>query len=85
VKVRERSDARNKAALARWDAECAARKANEAAAAEQKRRADCFDDLLSVLEEIVCYVGGANTALDDEYLMERTYDAIAKAKGEDNV
>lgn len=39
-------------------------------------------DLLAALEEIVGYSGGANTALEDEYVMERVYAAIAKARGE---
>lgn len=38
-------------------------------------------DLLDALEEIVGYTGGAETALDDENLMDRIYDAISKARG----
>lgn len=50
VRVEERRKARREAGQARWDAECAARKAKEAAAIEQKRRSDCYDDLLTALE-----------------------------------
>lgn len=38
-------------------------------------------DLLGALEEIVGYAGGAETALDDEHVMERFHAAIAMAKG----
>ena len=37
-------------------------------------------DLLEVLEEIVSYAGGANNALEDEYVMARVDEAIQKAK-----
>ncbi len=40
-------------------------------------------DLLETLEEIVSYEGGADSALHDEYVMERVHAAIAKAKGKD--
>lgn len=39
-------------------------------------------DLLSCLEEIIDYSGGADSPLGDEYVMERVYSAITKAKGE---
>lgn len=85
VRVEERRKARYEADLARWDAECAARKEKEAAAVEQERRAACYGELLAALEEIVGYAGGAETALDDEYVMERVHAAIAKAKGGEHV
>lgn len=40
-------------------------------------------ELLDALEEIVGYTGGAKTALDDEDVMERAFDAIAKARGQE--
>lgn len=36
-------------------------------------------DMLACLQEIVAYRGGAESALDDPYVMERVNDAIAKA------
>lgn len=39
------------------------------------------DDLVSALEEIVDYRGGADNALEDPYVMDRACAAIAKAKG----
>lgn len=41
-------------------------------------------DLLEALEEIVIYAGGADNALKDEYVMDRVYTAIAKAKKGDS-
>lgn len=38
-------------------------------------------DLLDCLEEIANYRGGADGALNDEYVMDRVYAAIAKATG----
>lgn len=39
-------------------------------------------DLLEALQEILGYRGGADNALDDEYVMERARAAIAKAERE---
>lgn len=38
-------------------------------------------DLLDALQEIISYRGGAESSLEDEYVMQRVNDAIAKAKG----
>lgn len=38
-------------------------------------------DLLDALNEILAYSGGANSALEDIYVMERARDALAKAEG----
>ena len=38
-------------------------------------------DLLSSLEELLDYSGGADNALEDRYVMERAMAAIAKARG----
>jgi hypothetical protein len=39
-------------------------------------------DLLEALKELVDYNGGAASALEDEYVMERVSSAIAKAEGQ---
>lgn len=39
-------------------------------------------ELLEALEEILNYSGGADSALDDDYVMDRARAAIAKATGE---
>lgn len=39
-------------------------------------------DLLSSLEELLNYSGGAANALEDDYVLERAIAAIAKARGE---
>lgn len=46
------------------------------------RSCNNFHGLLSAIEEIVDYRGGANSALEDEYVMERVNAAIAAAKKE---
>ena len=38
-------------------------------------------DMLDCLHEIIDYRGGADSALNDEYVMDRVYAAIAKATG----
>lgn len=38
-------------------------------------------DLYAALEEILDYSGGADNALDDEYVMDRAHAALAKAIG----
>lgn len=81
VAIKARKDKRNEGWEERWAANRAARDAIFAANAERDRRAECFDDLLEALAEIVGYAGGAETALDDEYVMERVHAAIAKARG----
>lgn len=39
-------------------------------------------DMYEVLAEILEYDGGADSALQDKYVMERAWDALAKARGE---
>ncbi len=39
--------------------------------------------ILDVLQEILDYRGGADSALDDEYVMDRARAAIAQATGDD--
>jgi hypothetical protein len=39
-------------------------------------------ELLEALQEILDYSGGADNALEDEYVMDRARAAIAKATGE---
>ncbi|UAY76000.1 hypothetical protein [Pseudoxanthomonas sp. X-1] len=50
-------------------------------AAANARLIAAAPELLAVLQEIVGYSGGAQTALDDEYVMERAAAALAKATG----
>lgn len=51
-------------------------------AAANARLMAAAPDLLDVLQEIVDYRGGADSALHDEYVMERVHAAIAKAEGQ---
>lgn len=39
-------------------------------------------ELLQALEEVIDYQGGADSALEDEYVVGRILSAIAKARGE---
>lgn len=48
---------------------------------EDARLIAASPDLLASLEEILDYRGGADSALDDEYVMDRAQAAIAKATG----
>lgn len=81
VAIRARRDKKN----AQYDAEYNQRreveKAKAAALAEQKRRADCFDDLLAALQLSVEAMDGSN----DSSLFGRAYKAahlaIFKATG----
>jgi hypothetical protein len=85
VRVEERRKERREAGHARWDAEQAARKAKEAAAAEQKRRSDCYDDLLAALEWALPNLNREPyewTDEDDATAHEAALSAIAKAQGE---
>lgn len=50
---------------------------------ENARLIAAAPELLAALDEITNYQGGADSALDDEYVMERVTAAIAKATGED--
>ena len=49
---------------------------------ENARLIAAAPDLLEALEEITNYSGGAESAVDDEYVMARVHSAIDKAKGD---
>jgi len=40
-------------------------------------------ELMEALEDVLNYDGGADSALEDEYVMERAQESLAKARGED--
>ena len=46
------------------------------------RAVNNHEDLVDALDEILNYSGGANNALEDEYVMERAAAALSKARGE---
>ena len=85
VRVEERNAARRAAAQARWNAEQAAHRAKLAAAAEQKRRAGCFDELLSALEWALSNIDREPYEWVDEgnaNAHRAAIAALAKARGE---
>jgi len=52
------------------------------AAAEIANEADeQIQELAESLEDVLNYDGGADSALEDEYVMERAQEALAKARG----
>ncbi len=73
VSRRARDDAKSAERKARWDAENQRSRAASAAAAEQNRRADCYDDLLAALQHIRPYLNAGEALLADA--------AISKATG----
>ena len=77
--VAAKSAARSELLQAKWDAEREAARAKRLAADEQKRRADCYDDLLEALRLIAT---AENSALDLAYCKGLARAAIAKATGE---
>lgn len=52
VAIKAKKDKQHAKWKQEWDAEAAAYKAKADAAAEQKRRADCYDELLGALKEL---------------------------------
>jgi hypothetical protein len=46
------------------------------------RAVNAFEPLKDALEELLDYRGGADSPLEDEYVMERVQAALAKARGE---
>jgi hypothetical protein len=85
-------EAKNDARSAKWkaelDAQNVANKAESAAKAEQKRRADCYPDLLAALEEILPWIpktsaseGGASSFSENVRAADKVRAAIAKATG----
>ena len=71
--------ARSELLQAKLDAEREAARAKRLAADEQKRRADCYDDLLEALRLIAT---AENSALDLAYCKGIARAAISKATGE---
>ena len=80
VRVAARAAARETEFQHRWQAQKQAQKAADAERAETKRRADAYPALVAALDEILSYGGGADSALDDEYVMDRARAALDSAQ-----
>lgn len=50
--------------------------------ARHEARRSAADDLYNSLYEMLHYEGGADSGLDDEYVVDRARSALAKARGE---
>ena len=79
--VDAKSAARSELLQAKWDAECEAARANRLASDEQKRRADCYDDLLTELR-LIAETDPVDAALDPQRAVRVARAAIARATGE---
>lgn len=88
VAIKAKKDKQHAKWKQEWDAEAAANKAKAAAAAEQKRRADCYDDLLGALQAAIdCGMvpttsakeGGASKFSQQVVVADMIRAAIAKA------
>ena len=73
--------ARSELLQAKLDAEREAARAKKLAADEQKRRADCYDDLLTELR-LIAGTDPVDAALDPQRAVRVARAAIAKATGE---
>ena len=73
--------ARSELLQAKWDAEREAARAKRLAADEQKRRADCYDDLLTELR-LIAGTDPVDAALDPQRAVRVARAAIARATGE---
>ena len=79
--VAAKSAARSELLQAKWDAEREAARAKRLAADEQKRRADCYDDLLTELR-LIAGTDPVDAALDPQRAVRVARAAIARATGE---
>ena len=79
--VAAKSAARSEWRQAKWDAEREAARAKKLAADEQKRRADCYDDLLTELR-LIAGTDPVDAALDPQRAVRVARAAIARATGE---
>jgi len=83
--VKAKDEARHKAYTDKFNAEMARNAAARKAAAEQARRAACFDDLLEALQRLMQHANWMESCShDDEGIkrdIERASAAIAKAEG----
>ena len=79
--VAAKSAARSEFLQAKWDAEREAARAKRLAADEQKRRADCYDDLLTELR-LIAGTDPVDAALDPQRAVRVARAAIARATGE---
>jgi hypothetical protein len=78
--IKAKSDARTAGWNAKWDAQNVANKAESAANAEQKRRADCYPDLLAALEYAMEFLQDWEDLTGETYA-RKARSAIAKANG----
>ena len=79
--VAAKSAARSELLQAKLDAEREAARAKRLAADEQKRRADCYDDLLTELR-LIAETDPVDAALDPQRAVRVARAAIARATGE---
>ena len=79
--VAAKSAAMSELLQAKWDAEREAARAKKLAADEQKRRADCYDDLLTELR-LIAGTDPVDAALDPQRAVRVARAAIARATGE---
>ncbi len=80
VAIVEREAAKTAERLSQWAKENAASKAKSAALAEQKRRADCYDDLLNELESVLDWAKTEKCALRQQEI-ESITRVVNKATG----
>lgn len=87
VAIKARDDKRSMVFRQKYEAECDYRRKNAESAAEQKRRADCYDDLFHNLRDIdrrlrECISLGLSAAeAYDSFYSENVQEAIARATG----
>ena len=79
--VAAKSAARSELLQAKWDAEREAARAKRLAADEQKRRADCYDDLLTELR-LIAGTDPVDAAWDPQRAVRVARAASARATGE---
>jgi hypothetical protein len=86
--IKAKSVARTASSVSNLNALIAESKARSEAKAEQKRRADCYPDLLAALEEILPWIpktsaseGGASSFSENVRAADKVRAAIAKAGG----
>ena len=83
--VAAKSAARSEWRQAKWDAEREAARAKKLTADEQKRRADCYDDLLGALDGLAAQVRPLWAELDIDGFrhsaLKEAYDFACKVAG----
>lgn len=81
VRKKEREDKNRAERSPKWDARDKLQEKERAEAAEQKRRAECFPDLLEALKGLIRHIGPVATYQDMPEL-NAARSAITKAGGE---